>query len=376
MRLAVLHQVVIEIGYLHPADDRHDALHDLAVGGLQQQHAVALAIGSGRQLPRGEDFGAALVRRAGGIGHRPRELADLDDADAFRHGEVAHRRAGQRPFHDVVPDGRRTGDAGDVLHLRVVVVAHPDAHRQIRRVAHRPVVAEIVGGARLGRRRTRQAQRAVGSEGRGARPVVGQDGGDEVGLLRRHDLLAGWRHVLFQNLPVGAGHVQHGHGGHAQAAVGEGGVGSGQLQQGDLAAAQGEGQAVVGAGERGDAQAAGHVAQGWQPHMLQGLHRRDVVGVGQRRAHGDPAVGFAVVVDGHVGRVGSVGELGAHVLDERGRRPPVLLLLEGGQVGQRLDGRAGLPLPQRHVHLAVNVGVVEVHAAQHGQDLAGLRLQH
>ena len=84
---------------------------------------------------------------------------------------------------------------------------------------------------------------------------------------------------------------------------------------------------------------------------------------------------LAVVVDRHVGRVGPVGELSAHVFDEGSRRPPIGLFLEGRQVGERLDGRAGLPLAQRHIHLPVNIGVVEVHAAQHGQDLAGLRLQ-
>ena len=45
--------------------------------------------------------------------------------------------------------------------------------------------------------------------------------------------------------------------GDAQAAVGEDGEGRGQLERGDLAAAEGERQAVIVAGERGDAQPPG-----------------------------------------------------------------------------------------------------------------------
>ena len=117
VRLAVFHHVVVEFGDLHPADNVHHALHRLSVGGLQHQHAVVFAIGPRRQLPFGEDLGAALVGWAGGIGHRAGEFADFDDADTLRHGEIPHLAVSQRSLHDIVPDGRCAGDAGDSCHL-------------------------------------------------------------------------------------------------------------------------------------------------------------------------------------------------------------------------------------------------------------------
>ncbi len=74
-----------------------------------------------------------------------------------------------------------------------------------------------------------------------------------------------------------------------------------------------------------------------------------------------------VIVDRDVGRVGPIGELGFHVPEKRGRGPA---LLEGGDVGERFDGRAGLAAAQRDVDLTVNRLVVKVHRADHGQDVA------
>ncbi len=52
--------------------------------------------------------------------------------------------------HEIMPDGRGPGQPGGVFHWRVIGIAHPNTDGDIRRVAERPVVDEIVGRAGLG----------------------------------------------------------------------------------------------------------------------------------------------------------------------------------------------------------------------------------
>ena len=92
--------------------------------------------------------------------------------------------------------------------------------------------------------------------------------------------------------------------------------------------------------------------------------------MGQGLAHQHRAVFLAVIVLGHIGPAQSIGEFGLHVPDERGWRPAPL---KSGRIRDRFDRRAGLAQAQGYVHLAVDLGIVEIGAAQHGQHLAAVR---
>ncbi len=157
---------------------------------------------------------------------------------------------------------------------------------------------------------------------------------------------------------------------HAPPAVVQHGKGAGHLQQRHVAAAQGQAQPIIGRPvERGDAHALRLFEKAGQAHELQGLDRRDVERLGQRLADQHRAVLLAVIVPGHIRCAVGTRPRGRHIPDH-GRRGPALL--KGGDVGDRLDRRSRLLQRQRLVHLAVDVGVVKVGAADHGQDLAGV----
>ena len=92
--------------------------------------------------------------------------------------------------HHGIPDRRRAGETGHILHGFVVGVADPDAHRQLRRVAHGPVVFEAVGRAGLGRDlAVGQRQRRIGAKGGRARHVVAHDVLHQIGDLGAEDAL-------------------------------------------------------------------------------------------------------------------------------------------------------------------------------------------
>ena len=65
----------------------------------------------------------------------------------------------QQVFDQVVPDWGGAGNTGDITHRAVIGVADPHADHQVRRIADRPVIAEVRGGAGLGRCRPVDQQR-------------------------------------------------------------------------------------------------------------------------------------------------------------------------------------------------------------------------
>ena len=106
---------------------------------------------------------------------------------------------------------------------------------------------------------------------------------------------------------------------------------------------------------------------------LERLDGRDVQRVAERDPGRHVAVELLVEVLGLPEPAQLVAERDLLVHDHRGRHPA---LGERRQVDERLDRRSRLPLGERDVHLAVDVGVEVVHAADHRQDLAGLRVHH
>ncbi len=206
-------------------------------------------------VAEGEEFNALRLRRAKFTRLRARDAADRFLHDRLRAREGRGLAATERPFHEILPDGRGPAHAGRVHHRREVRVSHPHARHEVRGVADRPVVAEVVGRPGLDRRRERQQQWRIGAEGRRARGVVGEDVADEEGGLRRDDLLipvvrrslarrrirfdlARRERLLADDFAVEVGDLVDGDGEYALAAVGERAVRADHLQEGDFAAAQ------------------------------------------------------------------------------------------------------------------------------------------
>ena len=101
-----------------------------------------------------------------------------------RNGAVPLIRfAGECLRHELVPDGSRADDSSRVVAQRLVVrVSHPDGGRQAGGETDRPIIFEIIGGARLGSDVTPgQRQVAPTAETHASVAVVGHDGGDDEG---------------------------------------------------------------------------------------------------------------------------------------------------------------------------------------------------
>ena len=283
------------------------------------------------------------------------------------HGPTLQPLGGEGPAptsigdpKDPVHQGPRPGDPADALHGPPIEVARPGRHRHRGRVAHRPVVGEVRRRARLGGGGKGQLQRAAAPEGGGPRHGIGQHVRHQVGHRGRHHA-AGPRRT--STPPRGA----------VLAALGERPVGVREIQEPDLAVPQREPQAVVvSRGAQGlHPQLAEPREQRPHPHPLGQHDGGHVVAVGQRGSKSQPAVVAPVVVARGVVAEGR-GEVQRQVREQvRGRHAR----LQGQAVQEGLEGRAGLPRPGDHVHLPV-LGIVEVRAADPGQDVAGGGVQH
>jgi len=277
-----------------------------------------------------------------------------------------------------MPDRPRAADAGHLAHGGVIRVADPHADDQVGGVAQRPVVAEVGRRAGLSGGGPPDLQGGGRAEGRDARCVVAQDVGDQPGHALVQDAV-GERLLLpgVEGRPGGVLHLRDQHRLDAVAAVGQPGIGGGQLQQAHLPAAERHGQVdarVVGQG--GHAQAGQQAHQRVHADVIEGGHRRDVVGRGQRLPHAHRAV----LHQGEVGRGVALQPPGderrLHVEEHRRRRVGFgLRRVEGGGVGERLERAARLAGGQRGVVRAADPLVKVVRAAQHGQHVAGIGVE-
>ncbi len=173
---------------------------------------------------------------------------------------------------DSLEERARAAHAAHAVHRSSAEVANPDRHREPRGHRHRPVVGEVPAGPGLGRGPERQVQRGDGSEARDSGDGIGQD----VEHQRRR---RGRDHHARLPRPV-AGRRRGPPDGMPDAPVGQGPIGVGQFQQGDLAVAEGQAQAVVvgAAGERGKARPVQGGQERRHPQSGRQLHRGHVEG--------------------------------------------------------------------------------------------------
>ena len=223
--------------------------------------------------------------------------------------------------------------------MRVVrlVVAHPHAYGEFRRVGAHPGVAvsaahHVDGACFAGDLHACAVQAGAGAGGDDGLHQVGE----EVGILCAEDAVARVL-VLINHHPLAVGDAFDEVGCAEGAAVGEGRIGGGHLHRGRAVghAAQGQGEvpvAVVQLDPHG-----GQVAPGGAyADLLDQLHGGDVEAVLQRRPEGHVAV---VGIAGVAGLVGAEG--GGLVQDDGGSGEPGVL--DGrGENGQGLEGATRL----------------------------------
>ena len=200
-------------------------------------------------------------------------------------------------------------------------------------------------------------------------------------MFRSQHLLSGRRVVCVNGLTGKIIDPQNGNRGDFSPAVGKNRIRAGHFQQGYIAAAQREREAIIITGEGGDAQPLRHCHQAIcfgrggiivDADEIQSLDRRDVVRIRQRAAHQHRTMETPIVIDWFVRRARIVGVAGGrklrgHIPNQGGGRPT---FLESGDVGQRLDGGSRLPRADCHIHLAVDCIVIEIRRTDHRQDLA------
>ena len=276
----------------------------------------------------------------------------------------------------------------EIHHRLAVAVADPDAHDHVARETDGPVVADVVGSAGLdGAGTAGDEQRAAGAHGRAAGLVVGEDVADDEGDARIQHLfaegalddaeagLAAMRAALaelVEDFIIAVEHAADGLQGHAGALVGEDAIGLRQLQQRDIAAAEGQREAVapgVGA-EAVHAEALHDFQQARDADAAQRDHGGDVVAVGEGLAHALRAVVAVVVVARPVRRDAWAADIQLRVPEDFGRRHTQL---QRRGVGHGLHGTAGLAQRRGHVDAAVDTVFVVVGAADHRQDFAAVR---
>ena len=93
-------------------------------------------------------------------------------------------------------------------------------------------------------------------------------------MLRRHHAARAAAAALIENAPVRLADLDDGKGPDAPALIGEGGIGAGQLEQGDLRGAKRK--AGRGLQVRGDAEAPRHVGNRLRSDLLRELHGHGV----------------------------------------------------------------------------------------------------
>ena len=120
-----------------------------------------------------------------------------------------------------MPDGGSARDATHIDHRRIIIVPGPDTHHEISGIAHRPVIAEIIGRPRFGGGRSHHAPVAIPTIPLRIRVklqhiaiekfgdavlIIAQHIGHHIGQLRTDNLGARRELMLEENLPCGTHH--------------------------------------------------------------------------------------------------------------------------------------------------------------------------
>ena len=245
-----------------------------------------------------------------------------------------------------------------IPNLGLGAVAHPHGHGDLRRVAHEPQVAGLVGGARLAGHRLVHAGLSLGCG------AVGHDALEYVRHCSGHlggDCLRVGRRVGVQGVAVAVEDLGDAGGVVVDAAGGEGAVGRGHLKRADAGGAQRQRVVGVVAQVGGDAHGVGRVDDALHTDLVDDLGVHGVARDVGRLAQADGAVALVLEVrDLPVAHGDVVAAVGQH----RG----VHTCLDGRRQGEHLERGAGLASCHRgEVEL---VGVV-VAPADHRQDVAG-----
>ena len=248
----------------------------------------------------------------------------------------------------------------------------PDPHhgQEFGCIAGEPRVAVVVGRAGLARRGVQEAAPA----GAGAGAVFDR-GSEEMGQQIRRvgiDPLFRAQPVFLDDRAGAAGNPGYGRRRDERALIGQRAVGDPDVERRDLDRPQRKGR--IGRERSGEAESKRGLARRFQADLLSDARRGSVHGAGQRRLQTDEAV-VPISVIARAPLLILVEPRKGRVLDEPRRQIPAVLpfplVLDRGEKHDRFEDRTGLPV---RLGDAVELRVLIVAAADHRQDMAGLRL--
>ena len=250
-----------------------------------------------------------------------------------------------RRGHEIVPDPRRQFTARDLVHGRAVIVADPHTGDQIAGEAHEEGIAEGLARACLS-----------------PRTAVGKPGGP-AGALRNdsgEQLVHGCHHTGRHGLAgAGAGALEHALdlpdaiGNDPHAAIGECGIGAGQLNESHGAGPERNGE--IGRKVRGDAETARGLGDAPAAGPVGKTDSGSVQRLRESLPHGDGAAEPAIEIlrrpSAHIDSC-----IGHHVVRAQAA-------LQRRQIDEQLEGRARLA---KRLSRAVELAGAVVPAAHHG----------
>ena len=176
--------------------------------------------------------------------------------------------------------------------VAVVRVADPHGHGELRGDADKPAVLRVLGGAGLARDGLAVGQARAAARAAGDDALHDLDG--RAGDLLRDRALALGVGVVDDHVAVAVDHLLDDHRVTARSAVGDGGVGAGHLEGGDLLGAERDRHDGVELG--GDAEPVGHLHDVLGAYGRADAHEAGVGGDGERARDAAGAVIRAAVV--------------------------------------------------------------------------------
>ena len=174
---------------------------------------------------------------------------------------------------------------------------------------------------------------------------------------------------MLQRLAAGVGHLADGAQGNAKTATGDGRVHLGDLERRRLQRPQQ--QRWIRFERMIKSQTLEHLHHLDHVHVQPDPHRRDVIGAGQRIAHGHPAMVPLVVVGRRPAL--AAGGMDQRAVIDQGHQGIAIRLFQRGQIHHRLDQRTGQPFGRER---PVKAERLRLAIAHHRQHLASLGVGH